>query len=254
MTSRHYVSVADARSMPGLRIVFIAGYPVPWSEAVRAFYDIKGIDYVAVEQRFRQPSEDLRAWTGQTSAPVVMLDDDRPRIAWQDMLVLAEQIAPEPRLIPQDEDDRATMFGLCQAICGDDGFGWSVRQLMLQSNPESSEEEKRDMRRKYIAPVARDHLVARAGAVMAALARRLEAQGERGSDYLVGDAVTAADIYWTTFSNFVAAMSPEQCPMPRFYREMPKVVVGLLGFGAPDILIRHRDQILARHFILPMRL
>ncbi len=253
MTSHNYCSVAEARAMPGLRIVFIAGYPVPWSEAVRAIYDVKRLDYVAVEQRFREPSADLLAWTGQTSAPVVMHDDDRPRIAWQDMLILAEQLAPEPALIPRDEEERATMFGLCQAICGDDGFGWSVRQLMLQANPQSTEEEKRDMRRKYIAPVGRDHLVARSRRVIDALARRLEMQAANGSDYLIGDALSAADLYWTTFSNFVSAMTPAQCPMPNFYREMPEVVIGLLGFGAPEILLRHRDRMLERHFTLPMR-
>jgi glutathione S-transferase len=84
------------------------------------------------------------------------------------------------------------------------------------------------------------------------LGNRLEAQERRGSGYLIGDALSAADIYWTTFSNLVAAIPPEQCPMPEFYRELARNAVRELGFGAPEILIRHRDRILADHFILPM--
>ena len=92
--SRGYVSVEQAIAMPGLRIAFSRGVPGPWGEAVRAIYDIKGIDYVAVEQQPGQPNEALQAWTGQSSAPVAMLDDDRPRVNWHEMLVLAEQLAP----------------------------------------------------------------------------------------------------------------------------------------------------------------
>src|SRR3546814_11935419 len=43
-----------------------------------------------------------------TSAPVAMLDDDRPRAHWSEVLILAEQLAAEPRLIPADPvDDRS---------------------------------------------------------------------------------------------------------------------------------------------------
>ena len=108
------------------------------------------------------------------------------------------------------------------------------------------------MRRKFQNRVGADHSIERVRSIMAMLARRLEAQDKLGSGYLIGDALSAADIYWTTFSNLVAAMPPEQCPMPDFYRELARNAVRSLGFAAPEILIRHRDRILAEHFVLPM--
>ena len=79
--SRSYVSVEQAIAMPGLRIAFSRGVFGPWSEAVRAIYDIKRIDYVAVEQRPGEPNEALQRWTGQSSAPVAMLDANGPLLA-----------------------------------------------------------------------------------------------------------------------------------------------------------------------------
>ncbi len=250
--SRVYVSVEQAIAMPGLRIAFSRGVPGPWGEAVRTIYDIKRIDYVAVEQQPGQPNEALQGWTGQSSAPVAMLDDDRPRVNWHEMLVLAEQLAPEPRLIPASEDERALMFGLCHAIAGEDGFGWAIRALLFERIAPADQATRARMRRKFQNRVGAEHSIGRVRSIIAMLARRLEAQDTLGSGYLIGEALSAADIYWTAFSNLVAAMPPELCPMPEFYRELARNAVKSLGFGAPEILIRHRDRILANHFILPM--
>ena len=80
--TRSYVTATEARTMPGLRIAFSRGMPGPWGEAVRAFFDIKKIDYVPVIQEIGEANEVLQQWTGQSSAPVAMLDDDPPRINW----------------------------------------------------------------------------------------------------------------------------------------------------------------------------
>ena len=66
--TRSYVTAAEARSMPGLRIAFSAGMPGPWGEAVRCIFDIKKIDYVPVMQVIGEANEELQAWTGQSSA------------------------------------------------------------------------------------------------------------------------------------------------------------------------------------------
>ena len=73
--TRSYVTAAEARNMPGLRIAFSAGMPGPWGEAVRCFFDIKKIDYVPVIQEIGEPNDVLKQWTGQSSAPVAMLDE-----------------------------------------------------------------------------------------------------------------------------------------------------------------------------------
>jgi glutathione S-transferase len=249
--TRHYVSPEQARAMTGLRIAFTRDVPGPWSEAIRAIFDIKRIPYVAVEQVANQPNKALVDWTGQSSAPCAMLDDERPRVNWWEMVTLAERLNPEPALIPHDEDDRATMFGLCHAIAGEDGLGWSIRHLLL-SMPDPAAYGPRDgLRYKFSTGVSREHALARANAVIAMLARRLEAQGTTGGAYLIGDRLSAADIYWTTFSNLLVSMPAEQCPMPDYYRDLA-TASQQFGLHPPAILLRHRDRILVENFDLPM--
>jgi glutathione S-transferase len=249
---RDYVTAAGARDMPGLRIAFSRGMPGPWGEAVRAFFDIKQIDYVPVIQEIGEPNEVLKEWTGQSSAPVAMLDDERPRAHWSEMLMLAERLQSEPSLIPRDERQRAQMFGLAHEICGEDGFGWAMRELLFDLLQRRGENPAEIMRRKYDGGMGLDHAWERARAVMELLARQLEDQEAAGSDYLVGDRLSAVDIYWTTFSNMVSAMAQEHCPMPDLYRFFGTEAAMELNVVPPEILVHHRDRILVRHFILPM--
>ena len=144
------------------------------------------------------------------------------------------------------------MFGICHALASDDGFGWAIRELLFERIAPSDESTRARMRRKFQNRVGADHSIARVQSIMAMLTARLEAQQQRGSGYLIGDALSAADIYWACFSNLVDAIPPEQCPMPEFYRELACNAVRELGFGAPEILLDHRNRILADHFFLPM--
>lgn len=250
---RSYISVEEAVPLRGLRVAFTQGVPVPWGEAAKAFFEIKGVDYQPVAQHGGQPNEALQAWTGQNSAPCAVLDDERPRAHWSEILMLAERLRPEPRLIPLDEDDRAAMFGIAHALCGEDGFGWSARLLMLHVMEQSNAGVPVDhMRRKFSNGEPLDHAARRIASIFDMLARRLERQRARGSDYLVGDALTAADIYWTCFSNVVAAMDEDHCPMPAFYRDWSAACLALVGHPVPDILLEHRERVLRQHFILPM--
>ncbi|MDE0978328.1 MAG: glutathione S-transferase family protein, partial [Arenicellales bacterium] len=52
--------------------------------------------------------------------------------------------------------------------------------------------------------------------------RRLEAQAQRGSNYLVGDTLTAADIYWATLNMSVLPPPPEIMPLTRQNQGMMK--------------------------------
>lgn len=251
--SRTYLSVDEARALPGLRIAFTQGVPGPWSEAAKAFFEIKGIDYHPVIQVGGAPNEALVAWTGQSSAPCAMLDEERPRAHWSEILLLAERLAPEPRLVPADQDQRAAMFGIAHELCGEDGFGWSARLLMLHVMEQTDAGVPvTHMRRKFSSGAPLGHAARRAAEVWDMLARRLVAQAERGSSYLVGDALSAVDIYWTCFSNLVASFPEADCPMPSFYREWAAACVAIIGRPVPEILLAHRDRILQRHFKLPM--
>ena len=52
--------------------------------------------------------------------------------------------------------------------------------------------------------------------------RRLAAQEQRGSNYLVGDSLSAADVYWATLSMSVLPPPPEIMPLTRQNKGMVK--------------------------------
>ncbi len=251
MTNRCYVRVEEAVDMPGLRIAFSAHVPGPWGEAARAMFDIKRIPYVPVLQVPGAPNEALQAWTGQSAAPVAVYEKERPRCQWSELIMLADRLGPELRLVPQDENLRADMFGLCHELCAEDGFGWNVRVLLFGAMEGKFPLDL--MRMKYTdATTSIDHACKRCNDIIDLLARRLTAQASKGSGYLVGNALSAADIYWVTFSNLVRPMPHEACPMPDFYRELGETCAASLGRVVPEIVIEHRDRILRDHFVLPM--
>jgi len=259
-----YVSVADAISLPGLRVVLSPGFPGPWSVAAKIILTMKAIAFTPVAQAIGQEDPLLRDWTGQESAPVAVLNKERGRARWDEILLLAERLQPEPRLIPQDEAMRADMFGLANDICGEDGFGWNFRLYKMAAweaalRGESGEpvflsrEQVDVMQFRYGDPSrSADQAKGRMISVLGLLSSRLHASRQRGSKYLVGDALTAADIYWTTFSTLVSPIRHEHCPMPDAYREMGAAMGADLGDAVDPILIEHRDNVLEGHCALPL--
>lgn len=251
----NYVPIEDARKMPGLRVAFTRGVPGTWSVAIKAILDIKGIDYIPVAQEPGEANEPLKDWTGQTSAPVAMFNDDRPRPHWSEMLALAEQLKPEPRLVPADENDRIIMLGLCHEICSEDGLGWNNRLLLLSGDPDSEEEPgDNPLRAKYRSPVTNSHARDRVLSIIRALATRLENQAALGSRYFIGDSLTAADIYWAAFSNIVSPMTSDICEMPDSYRGLGPILQKHLKDPLPQILFDHRDYIVGKYFNIPIAL
>ncbi|MED5347940.1 MAG: glutathione S-transferase family protein, partial [Pseudomonadota bacterium] len=63
---------------------------------------------------------------------------------------------------------------------------------------------------------------AKVAKVLALLDRRLQSQAEQGSKYLVGSAVSAADIYWATMSMCVTATPPDLMPVTQQNQGMLK--------------------------------
>jgi glutathione S-transferase len=265
-----YTPVAEARTQAGLRLVVHEGTPAPWSEAVKAIFRLKNIPFTPVPQRISgERDAALFQWTGSWAAPVAMLDEERPRTSWDQILLLAERLAAEPRLIPANEAERAQMMGLCQEIAGEDGFGWNCRVFLILTQEQDvspddpislqrhdhgmSPERWEFFRYRYIAPNA-DKLAARARvvAILDHLAKTLQASRARGSRYLVGDSLTAVDLYWTAFSNIIAPIPFEKCPQSDFYYVLNGWFGDNLGSSLDPALIEHRDFILDRHFPLPM--
>ena len=105
----NYVSVGEAMQRDGLRMVVVGGVPSLWGEAAKGILHIKRIPWTAV--RLSYDDEALVAWAGQRSGPVAVLDDEPPVSDWQDILLLAERLAPDPALLPASADAREQEIG-----------------------------------------------------------------------------------------------------------------------------------------------
>lgn len=253
-----YLSVEAARELPGLRLVVTAYVPGLWSEACKSIFDAKGVPYRLVEQVVGGENLALKAWTAQTSGPVAVWNDERPRSTWIEQLYLAERIGPEPRLIPVDMNDRMVMFGLCNELCGENGFGWNLRLRMTHWGLQAANPSEAT---KAIVPVLAskyhydEALVQPARAqqrqIVTTLRDRLHHQQARGRAHLIGDSLSALDIYWAAMAGAIEPLPEELCPnMPSDMRA---------GYTDPelrelggDALFAHRDRIYRDHLKLPM--
>jgi glutathione S-transferase len=266
----HYREIAEAREMSSLRIV-LGAYPIPgpWRESCKGIFHVKGLAYTPVRTGdagspdvalgMGGTQSELVAWTGQSSAPVVAWNDERPRSSWIDQLNLAERLAPEPPLVPDDVEERIRMFGLAGELLNENGFVWSKRLLMvhepLQALP--ADDPQREfwafLGSKYgYSPTAAERAVARMVAVLGALGRQLEAQWRAGKRYLIGDRLSALDIYWAACCGILDPMSPERCPMTDAFRGIYGNTIPALAAALTAELREHRDFVYETHLELPI--
>ncbi len=252
----HYVSVEEAIPLRGLRLVLTRGVPGPWGEAAKAILHVKKIPYVKVAQVAGENDEALIRWTGAANAPTAMYDDERPRSERHAILFLAERLAPNPPLLPADPEQRALCLGLANEVAGELGFGWCRRIMLLQTDSSTPEPVRRmlaSLNARYASP---DYSAARAAErcaeIMTALAKRLHAQRARGSDYLLGDTLTVADLYWATFAVMLKPLPEEKCPMHPGQRAMYTARDPVLAAALDPILLEHRDTVYERHLELPV--
>jgi glutathione S-transferase len=220
-----YMSVREARALSGLRLVLSAGVPGPWGEASRNVFDRRNVTYVPVIQRPGDDNSELRDWTGDTNAPQAVYESEAPVTRWDQILFLAERIGRGASLIPEDPLERLIVLGLGQEICGQQGFGWNRRLEMLE--PECT-----DFRSSDTDPVSLPHRLARRygyrsdtvgepGSRMRTflhmLGERLRSQHQAGSPFLVGKAVSAADVYWACFAYLISPLEKTICSAPDGY-------------------------------------
>ncbi|MGH8598132.1 MAG: hypothetical protein ACREXT_15870 [Gammaproteobacteria bacterium] len=266
-----YVSIAEARKMSGLRMV-LGAYPIPgpWREACKGVYRVKGLRYTPVRTGNAGTSDialglgdtqtELIEWTGQASAPVVIWNDERPRSTWIDQLNLAERLAPTPSLIPSNLEDRARMFGLANELLGENGLVWVKRLLMVDAPLKalSADDPQRPfwifLGDKYgYSPATVEAAARRIAGIADAFAAQLGAQRARGSKYLVGDQLSALDIYWATCCGVLDPMPEARCPMADGFRGN---VYGNTDPGIAKALVStlraHRDFIYDTHLELPI--
>jgi len=256
-----YIDVEQARNMSGLRLVLSPGVPGPWSEAAKGIFYVKKIPYVRVRQEIGGENRALREWTAQTTAPVAAWNDEPPRSTWIEQLFLAERLAPNPPLIPANIEDRVLMFGYCNELCGERGFGWSKRLMLLHptlSDPASSGSNRAFatyLGKKYgYDPALAEAAPARCAEILRLLGARLEQQRAKGSKFFIGNQPSALDIYWAAFAALIQPLPHELCPMPQSFRQMYTNTDPVVQAAVTPLLMEHRDFIYREYLELPIDL
>ncbi|MEE4300118.1 MAG: hypothetical protein V2J24_11815 [Pseudomonadales bacterium] len=216
-----FISLEEAAAMTtGTRVTFIPGIPAMYSEALKNVCHVKGVPLIRALHPLmgvdKETGEDRQArlyeLTRQTSLPTMFHDEERPRNVWIEQLGLAERIgAPgSPELIPRDYEARVEVMGLCEVVLGEDGLVWNMR--ILSDGP---------LARKYgYSEEASTAAAGKMAEVLRLIDRRLAAQADRGSPYIVGEAITAIDVYWATMSMAVAPPGPEIMPITKQNQRM----------------------------------
>jgi glutathione S-transferase len=255
-----YVNIEQAVTMSGLRVVLPAGIPGPWAEAVKGVLYVKKVPFIRVRHD-RADYGPLIRWTAQSSSPVMVYNDERPRSVWNDQLLLAERLQANPPLVPSDLQDRVLMFGLSNELCGENGFGWSRRLMLIHSvitDPNTTEEARQGMLTfgsKYgYSAAAALAAPARAAQIIRVLADRQEAQRSRGSRFLVGSQLSALDIYWAVFAALIEPLPENLCPMPPEIRRRYNCDDPIVRAAITPQLLAHRDFIYHEYLELPVDL
>jgi glutathione S-transferase len=251
-----FVDVDAARAQPGLRLVLTTGVPGPWGEAAKGILHVKHLPYLAVRQDGGGENAALAAWTGQTSAPVAIWNDERPRTTSLDILFLAERLAPDPALLPDDADERARMLGYVHEIIGEQGLGWSRRLMMLHPALSAlGADAPAPLRRlgdKYgYSPAAAEAAPWRVIAILRMLAAQLDRQKIAGKPFLIGDRLSALDVYWATFATILEPLPEDLCPMPAGLRAV-YTVSGPIRDALDAALLAHRDFVYREFLELPV--
>ena len=256
-----YATIQEAKTMSGLRLILGAStVPGPWREACKGMFYVKGVPYTPVASAGQDGSQrELVEWTAQTSAPVAIWNDERPRSTWIEQLYLAERLQPEPALIPANADDRVLMLGMINEIRGENGLGWQRRHLLIKgnvSNPAADQRAKDFWHRfggKYLfSEETAAAAPARVASILKFLAERLDRQKAKGSKFFIGDKLSAVDIYWATFAALIRPMPPELCPMATSFREMYTEKNPLIMAATAPSLMEHRDFIYSEYLELPV--
>ncbi|MEM9624306.1 MAG: hypothetical protein AAF993_21885 [Pseudomonadota bacterium] len=248
-----YIKPELAQEMPGLRLALTAGVPAPYSMSAKAILTLKQVDFVPVLQQGAGRNEELLAWTGHRNAPVAVYADEAPRAGWLDILNLAERLGSGPPLLPENRDERMQMVAWANELIGEDGWVWQLRLLMLGvGGPE-----------KAAAAAQKNPMYAQYGYSEAALAtaeakardtlQAFTAFAAQTSHphYLIGERLSALDIYWVFFSQLADVLPHEQCPTPDGLRRSYEYSGQVIG-GCDAALIERRNWVLTNHLTVPL--
>lgn len=83
--------------------------------------------------------------------------------------------------------------------------------------------------------------------------QRLKDQQAKGSKFLLGDSLTALDVYWATFAALIAPLPPDKCPMMEGLRKVFEASDPEIAKVVDPALVAHRDFIYNEYLVLPIR-
>lgn len=265
-----YLTISEARKRTGLRLI-LGNYPIPgpWRESCKGIFHVKGIPYKSVRTSNDDASDlmigaensqsELMEWTGQSSAPVAIWNDERPRSFWFDQLYLAERLSKEPPLIPIDINERTLMFGIINELAGENGLAWSQRLLMVDA-PLKTLPENDDNRpfwnllgSKYgyseeNANIARVRIVD----ILNKIDGLLKENQTPSHKYFLPSGLSALDIYCACFIGLLKPMPPEKCPMATDFRPVYSSDNPNINQAISNRILEHRDFIYEDHLELPV--
>ena len=256
-TSPEFISLDEAAKIKeGTRITFVPGIQAIYAEALKNICYVKKIKITRVLHPFmgidKKTGKDRQAklyeLTSQKSLPTMFHNEERPRNVWIEQLALAEEIgSPDSiHLIPHNFQDRADMFGLCAIILSEDGFVWNMR--ILSDSP---------LARKYgYSDDASSKAPCKMAEIISLIDNKLKNQEEKGSKYLIGKKISAADIYWSTISMTILPASLEIMPKTKqnegmlFFFEANSMIPEIKEVLS-DRILAHRDYILKTYCETP---
>ena len=174
-------------------------------------------------------------------------------------MLLTERLAPTPALLPADPADRALVMGLSHEILGEEGLGWSRRlQLVhagLQGTGGFKEPVAKFLATKYgYRPDTHAATATRITSLLRMLSKRLTTQRAAGSNFYVGESLSAADTYSATIMALFHPLPQEQCEMRASTRAAFETLHAETEAALHPALIEHRDMIYAQHLELPLSL
>lgn len=250
-----YISVDDARARPGLRLVLTQGVPGPWGEAAKAVLRARGVAFTAVGQEAAQDNQTLVDWIGVRNAPAAVYGDEAPVTGYRDILMLAERLGTGASLLPAAARDRFTCLGIASDLCGPLGFGWQMRLLIFgamfgSAAPPDLPPNIQALHKAYgYTPAALAEAPQRAAAILTHLDALLRAST---TGYLVGGALSAADLYWACFSMMANPLPSDINPMPDQLRGLYSSAVPQVVSALTPALLKHRNYIYERHIDTPL--
>ena len=116
----------------------------------------------------------------------------------------------------------------------------------------SLEVDERLVRSRVDGEAASVRAPARVAEILRTLSAQLRTQAERGRSFLIGDRLSALDLYWATFAVLFEPLPEKHCAMPEWLRESYTVKDPTLRAALDPQLLAHRDRIYGDHLELPI--